>query len=100
MKDSIIQATTSQRRNRTFCENRQHKLYYHKLGTSQTTDQLIFGGDKNTRRSLCERIRYQDQKYLVVTAANATSGNELYIKDLKKSKQPDFKPIDKGFDND
>ena len=28
-----------------------HKLYYHELGTKQSTDQLIFGGDKTPRPS-------------------------------------------------
>jgi prolyl oligopeptidase len=58
----------------------QHKLYYHKLGTAQKEDKVVFG--------LNEKRRYvgggvtEDQQYLIVTAANSTTGNELYIKDL------------------
>lgn len=58
----------------------QHKLYYHKLGTAQKEDKVIFG--------LNEKRRYvgggvsEDQQYLIITAANSTTGNELYIKDL------------------
>jgi len=40
-----------------------------------------------------------DQKYLVVTAANATSGNELYIQDLTKANSQ-IQTIVTGFDND
>jgi len=59
-----------------------HKLYYHKLGTSQSQDVLIFGGEKMPRRYIGASIT-EDQRFLVISAANSTSGNELYIKDLK-----------------
>ena len=58
-----------------------HKLYYHKLGTKQSEDQLIFGGDATPRRYIGAYLT-EDQRYLVITAANATTGNELYIQDL------------------
>lgn len=75
----------------------QHKLYYHKLGTSQKTDQLVFG-EKYKRRYVSGYVT-NDQKYLVVTAANATSGNELYIQDLTKANSQ-IQTIVTGFDND
>ena len=58
-----------------------HKLYYHKLGTPQKEDKVIFGED--------EKFRYvrggvtKDLNYLVISASKATSGNNLYIKDLR-----------------
>ncbi len=58
-----------------------HKLYYHKLGTKQSEDQLIFGGDATPRRYIGAYLT-EDQRFLVITAANATTGNELYIQDL------------------
>jgi prolyl oligopeptidase len=59
-----------------------HKLFYHKLGTPQKDDKLIFGGDKTPRRYIGGYLT-EDERYLVVTAAVNTSGNELYIQDLK-----------------
>jgi prolyl oligopeptidase len=59
-----------------------HKVYFHKLGTKQSEDQLIFGGEKTPRRYLTADVS-EDQRFLVISAANATNGNELYIKDLK-----------------
>ena len=59
-----------------------HKLYYHKLGTPQTDDQLIFGGETQPNRYVGGFVT-EDQNYLVVSAAQNTSGNQLYIKDLK-----------------
>lgn len=75
----------------------QHKLYYHKLGTSQKEDNVIFG-DKIKRRYVGGYVT-DDQKYLVITTANATSGNELYIQNLSIPGQP-VKSIVTGFDND
>lgn len=60
-----------------------HKLYYHKLGTPQNTDKLIFGGDKTPRRYIGAYLT-EDERFLVVTAATSTTGNELYIQDLSK----------------
>lgn len=59
----------------------QHKLYFHQLNTPQAADKLVFGGPSLPRRYIGAGLT-EDQRFLVVTAANATSGNELYIKDL------------------
>ena len=75
----------------------EHKLYYHKLNTPQSTDQVIFG-DKTKRRYVGGYVT-DDQKYLVITAANATSGNELYLKNLSNPNAP-IQTIVSGFDND
>lgn len=58
----------------------QHKLYYHRLGTPQSTDELVFGG--NQKRRYVSGSVTDDNRYLIISAANSTSGNELYIKDL------------------
>jgi prolyl oligopeptidase len=59
-----------------------HKLFFHKLGTAQKDDVLIFGGEKTPRRYVGGGLT-EDEHYLIISAANTTSGNELYIKDLK-----------------
>ena len=61
----------------------QHKLFYHKLGTSQKEDQVIFGADQ--KRRYVGGYVTEDNNYLIISAANSTYGNELYIKDLTKS---------------
>jgi len=59
-----------------------HKLYFHKLGTRQSDDKVVFGSD--IKRRYVGGYVTEDGRYLVVTAAISTTGNELYIKDLKK----------------
>lgn len=61
----------------------QHKLFYHKLGTSQKEDALIFGGTPQEKHRYVGGNVTEDNKYLVVTASNSTSGNKLFIKDLE-----------------
>lgn len=63
--------------------NMNHKLYYHRLGTPQSEDELIFGGEEQLRRYVSADVT-EDQRFLVIQAAMGTSGNELYIKDLTK----------------
>lgn len=64
----------------------QHKLYYHKLGTSQKDDKIIFGADQ--KRRYVGGYVTEDNHYLIISAANSTYGNELYIKDLTKENSP------------
>lgn len=75
-----------------------HKLYYHRLNSPQQEDELIFGGEKQPRRYISAYLT-EDERFLVVTAAQSTSGNELYIKDLSK---PDsrLKNIVNNFDDE
>lgn len=75
-----------------------HKLYYHKLGTDQKNDILVFGGDAQPRRYISGGVT-EDQNYLIISAANATYGNELYIQDLKKPGSS-IVPLITGFDNE
>jgi prolyl oligopeptidase len=75
----------------------QHKLYFHKLGTSQKEDQVIFGADQK-RRYVGGSVTEDDQ-YLVITAATSTYGNELYIKDLSKPNSPIVTVVD-NFNSD
>jgi prolyl oligopeptidase len=58
----------------------QHKLYFHKLGTPQKEDKVIFGADIK-RRYVGGSIT-DDERYLIISGANSTTGNELYYKDL------------------
>ena len=82
----------------------QHKLYFHKLGTSQKEDKVIFG-ESQKRRYVGGTVT-EDDRYLVITAATSTYGNELYIQDLSKPENPivtivsDFNSDNTVMDND
>jgi len=75
----------------------QHRLYYHKLGTPQSEDKVIFGNE--IKRRYVSGYTTEDGRFLVISAANSTSGNELYIKDLSDPKAV-IKTIVDHFEND
>jgi len=75
-----------------------HKLYYHKLGTDQKEDVLVFGGEKQPRRYIGAGVT-DDQKFLIISAAESTSGNELYVQDISTAGN-EIKQIVSGFDKD
>ena len=62
----------------------QHKLYFHKLGTSQSEDELVFGGTEEQKYRYVGAGVSSDQRFLVISASVSTSGNKLFIKDLSK----------------
>jgi prolyl oligopeptidase len=64
-----------------------HKLYFHRTGSSQKEDRLVFGGEQNPRRYIGAGLT-EDERFLVITAAESTTGNELYFQDLSKPGSP------------
>ena len=62
-----------------------HKLFFHKVGTTRSQDKLVFGGEKTPRRYIGGGLT-EDERFLIVTAAISTTGNELYAMDLKDPK--------------
>ena len=66
----------------------QHKLYYHKLGTTQSEDLLIFGGTPEQKHRYVGASVTEDGKYLFVSASKTTSGNVSFLKDLSRTKTP------------
>ena len=60
----------------------QHKVYYHKLGTPQSSDKLIYGGTAAEKHRYIYGTVSQDNRYLTISPRVSTSGNKLYLKDL------------------
>ncbi len=75
----------------------QHHLFYHKLGTSQKNDPVVFG-DTQKRRYITGTVT-EDGNYLLIRASVSTSGNELYLKDLSKQNSPIVAILD-NFDSE
>lgn len=70
-------------------KNEYHKIFYHKLGTPQETDRLIFGNKEFALRN-CGAGISDDEKFLFITETESTSGNSLHMLDLTKQ---EAKPI-------
>ncbi|WP_299115015.1 prolyl oligopeptidase family serine peptidase [uncultured Winogradskyella sp.] len=66
----------------------QHKVYYHKLGTKQAKDELIYGGTAKEKHRYIYGGVTEDDRYLIITPRVSTSGNKLYIRDLTIPNSP------------
>lgn len=77
----------------------QHKLYYHKLGTPQSEDKVIFGATEDQKRRYVGGSVTEDNQYLIISARNSTSGGELYLMDLS-SDNPELVTILDNFETD
>ena len=75
----------------------QHKLYYHEIGTPQSSDVLVFGGEETPRRYISGSVT-DDERFLIISASVSTTGNELYMKSLE-SEGSDIVPVISDFDN-
>lgn len=77
----------------------QHKLYFHTLGEPQEKDALVYGGTDSEKHRYVRGSVTTDDNYLIIDAAQSTSGNDLYLVDLSNSASP-IKPIiiDSGAD--
>lgn len=62
----------------------QHKLFYHKLGTSQKQDQLIYGGTAEQKHRYVSGGVTEDGNYLFIYPRSSTSGTKLLMQDLSK----------------
>jgi prolyl oligopeptidase len=61
----------------------QHKIYFHKIGSPQSADEVVYGGLAEQKHRYVGADVGGDDRYLLISAANSTSGNKLFVKDLR-----------------
>lgn len=79
-------------------KNEFHQVFYHKIGTDQSDDVLTYSDRANPLQNVYATTT-QDERYLILSLVQSTSGNALYFKDLNKD-DIEFIPIWQSFDND
>ena len=64
-------------------ENIFHSVYFHRLGTPQSDDELIYRDDNEPNRY---HFAYatEDNKFLILNISTGTDGNSLLIKDIEQ----------------
>ncbi|MGH2648596.1 MAG: prolyl oligopeptidase family serine peptidase, partial [Ginsengibacter sp.] len=81
-------------------QNQNHKVYYHKLGTPQSEDVLIYEDKDHPLRTINAALS-EDEHFLFLVKSEGTSGSELWVKDMKNTAgNNDFKLLIKGFDTE
>ena len=78
--------------------NRNSRVYYHRAGTSQEEDRLVYEDPDHPDWSFSPSVT-RDQRFLIITVTHSTSGNALYLKDLEKKNAPFVRLVD-NFDHD
>jgi prolyl oligopeptidase len=78
-------------------QNQYHKVYFHTIGTPQSSDKLIYEDREHPLRYVHAEVT-EDEEFLILSVSEGTSGNELYFQPLS---QPYAKitPLVKGFQN-
>ncbi len=77
-------------------KNEFQKVYYHKLGTAQSADKLVYADPKHPLRYF-HAWQSDDGRWIFVSSSEGTSGAEILY---KRSSDRDFKVLLKGFDYD
>ncbi|MGV3502825.1 MAG: prolyl oligopeptidase family serine peptidase [Adhaeribacter sp.] len=78
-------------------KNEYHKVYYHQLGTPQSSDKLIYQDATKPLRYFYAQTT-DDEKFLIISVSEgATSTNALYVKDLSRESNP-FLPVVSDFE--
>ncbi len=60
-----------------------HFVFYHKIGTKQENDTIVFGENKKQQYRYIFASITSDDNFLILNASNST-GENLYLKDLNK----------------
>lgn len=62
-------------------KNQFHKIYYHRIGTKQDTDELVYE-DKEHSKYIFNATVTDDENYLILYTSETTSGNKIAVKKL------------------
>ena len=76
-------------------ENTFHSVYFHRVGTPQSEDELVFRNDNEPNRYHFAGAT-EDGQYVVLNTSTGTDGNSLHVKSLKQP-DGDWAPIVDGF---
>jgi prolyl oligopeptidase len=68
-------------------KNEHSRIYYHRVGTPQSADSLVFEDKQHQQRTM-EADVTKDEKYLSITEEETSDGNSLMVKDLTKKGAP------------
>lgn len=81
--------------------NENHQVYFHKVGTSQSEDKLIYENKENPQRFNTASTS-EDERFLFLSISDrgkGFDGNALYFKDLNMVSDTAFRPIVKEISN-
>jgi len=78
--------------------NEYHKVYYHKVGTSQSDDKIVYDTPEHPKR-LSDVSVTRDEKIQYLTEYEASIGNSLYVR-MNSERNGKWKPVYTSFDKE
>lgn len=72
------------------------KVYFHKIGTPQSADQLIYEDKEHALRYVGANLT-EDERFLILGISEGTDGAEIKVKDLKDRNAKGFTTVVPGF---
>jgi prolyl oligopeptidase len=72
------------------------KVYFHKAGTPQSADQLIYEDKDHPLRYVAAHLT-EDDRFLILNIAQGTDGSEIKVKNLQDKNATTFTTIVEGF---
>lgn len=78
-------------------QNEYMKIYYHRVGTPQSADELVYEDRGHPLRYFNAGVT-EDERFLVISISEGTSGSEILVKDLSKNEKT-FRKLLPGFEN-
>jgi prolyl oligopeptidase len=80
-------------------QNRFNRVFYHRLGSDQKEDELIYE-DKEHPLRYCNAGLTEDGRFLILDVSEGTSGTEMWFIDTKNQSQRRFELVIPGFDTE
>jgi prolyl oligopeptidase len=77
-------------------KNINQQVYYHKIGTLQSADKLIYEDKEHPQRFAGVGLT-EDERFLILGTSEGTSGGEVWIWDMKNPSQTKFSLLIPGF---
>lgn len=78
-------------------KNEFHKVYYHKVGTAQDEDRLVYENSEYPQRLYGISLT-EDEEHMILYEHESSTGNAFYYKKAD-DKEADFTPVVTNFDN-
>lgn len=77
-------------------QNQFHKVFYHKIGTPQSSDVLVYEDKQHPLRYHGGGLT-EDGRFLILSVTEGTSGAEIWYRDMKDAAQQKPKLLVRGF---
>jgi len=89
---------TPDEKNKLTTQNQHHSVYFHRLGTPQSADALIYEDKEHPLRTVGVHLS-EDEHFLFLELSDGTSGSELWVKDMTVTGSQ-FRLLVKGFETE